>query len=155
MANGKRGWTSGVNGEAPEDVGRLPESVELEVRRRLRGGEDLEVAVAGDITPEGRFGFVGLAASEERLLLLSGDPEGELQVEEIPLEEVLSIRHKTYVGNGELEVITYERGLRSVRHSRSLDRAFEKASQKLGRLLRQHRLNGRLREEEEQEEDDF
>lgn len=153
MANGKRGWAPGVNGEAPEDVGRLPESVELEVRRRLRGGEDLEVAVAGDITPEGRFGFVGLAASEERLLLLSGDPEGELQVEEIPLEEVLSIRHKTYVGNGELEVITYDRGLRSVRHTRSLDRAFEKASQKLGRLLRQHRLNGRLREEEEQEEE--
>ena len=130
--------------------GRLPEAVEAEVRRRLPAGEDLEVEAAGDLTPDGRYGFAGLAASESRLFLLGGDPEGELEVEEIPLSEVLSIRHKTYVGNGELEVITYDRGPRSVRHTRSLDEAFEKAAQKLGRLLRQRRLDDKVEGAEEE-----
>ncbi len=131
-------------------LGRLPDAVEAEVRRRLPAGEDLEVEAAGDLTPDGRYGFAGLAASESRLFLLGGDPEGELEVEEIPLTEVLSIRHKTYVGNGELEVITYDRGPRSIRHTRSLDEPFEKAAQKLGRLLRQRRLDDKVEGAEEE-----
>ncbi len=131
-------------------LGRLPDAVEAEVRRRLPAGEELEVAAAGDLSPDGRYGFAGLAASGSRLFLLGGDPEGELEVEEIPLSEVLSIRHKTYVGNGELEVITYDRGPRSVRHTRSLDEPFEKAAQKLGRLLRQRRLDDKVEGAEEE-----
>ncbi|MCK4299006.1 MAG: hypothetical protein KAX80_05720, partial [Planctomycetes bacterium] len=131
-------------------LGRLPDVVEAEVRRRLPAGEDLEVEAAGDLTADGRYGFAGLAASEFRLFVLGGDPEGELEVEEIPLSEVVSIRHKTYVGNGELEVITYDRGSRSVRHTRSLDEAFEKAAQKLGRLLRQRRLDDKAEGVEEE-----
>ncbi len=130
-----------------EGPGRLPEAVEQEVRRRLPAGEEVEAQAAGDLTAEGRYGFAGLAASESRLFVLTGDPEGE--VEEILLHEIFSIRHKTYVGNGELEVITQDRGPRSVRHSRSLDGAFEKAAERMGRLLRQHRLDKKAEEAEE------
>lgn len=144
----RRGRENGT-GEG-NGLGLLPDAVEAEVRRRLPAGEDLEVEAAGDLTPDGRYGFAGLAASESRLFLLGGDPEGELEVEEIPLSEVLSIRHKTYVGNGELEVITYDRGPRSVRHTRSLDEPFEKAAQKLGRLLRQRRLDDKVEGAEEE-----
>jgi ATP-binding cassette subfamily B protein len=127
----------------------LPEAVEGQVLRALPGGESLEVAVAADVTAEGRYGFAGVAATEKRLLLLSGDPNDGLTIEDIPLTEIISIRHKTFVGNGEVEVITYDRGPRSVRHSRSLDEPFEKAVEKLGRLLRLHRQDGRLKEAEE------
>jgi len=137
----------GAAGER-EELGRLSEAVEQEVRRRLPAGEEIEAQAAGDLTADGRYGFVGLAASESRLFVLTGDPEGELDIEDIPLREVISIRHKTYVGNGELEVITYDRGARSIRHTRSLDGAFEKAAERMGRLLRQRRLDKKVEEAE-------
>ena len=142
MPNGKPPWARGSNDEGAEPSARLPEVAELEVRRRLPAGEEVEVAVASDLTREGRYGFTGLAATEARVFLLAGDPEGELEVEEIPLAEVMAFRHKTYVGNGELEVITYDRGPRSIRHTRTFDAPFEKASDKLGRLLRLCRRDG-------------
>ena len=147
MPDGKRRWFSGDDDAATATgVGELPEAVEGQVLRYIPGGETLEAAVAADITPEGQYGFAGIVATEKRVLLLSGEPEGELTIEDIPLTDIISIRHKTYVGNGEVEVITYDRGLRSVRHTRSLDEPFDKAVDKLGRLLRVHRQDERLKE---------
>jgi hypothetical protein len=150
MSDGKRRWFSNdEDAGTGTDLGALPEAVEGQLVRSLPGGESLEVAAAADVTVEGRYGFAGIAATEKRLLLLSGDPDDGLRIEDIPLSEIISIRHKTYVGNGEVEVITYDRGARSVRHSRSLDEPFDKAVEKLGRLLRLHRQDGRLKEAEE------
>ena len=150
MPDGKRRWFLG-NGDAATatDLGELPEAAEAQVLRYLPGGETLEAAAAADITADGRYGFAAIAATEKRLLLLSGDPESDIKVEDIPLTEVISIRHKTYVGNGEMEIITYDRGSRSVRHSRSLDEPFDKVVEKLGRLMRVHRQDERLKEVEE------
>jgi len=156
MAKGKLPWPSqsGPKLESPEVRAKLPEAAEREVLRHLVAGEDIEVAIASDITREGRYGFSGLAATERGLFILDGEPDGELTVEALPFEEIISVRHKTYVGNGELEIITYDRGPRHVRHSRTLDGEFEKAAQKLSRLLRQRRIDGAIERAETQEQDE-
>ncbi len=154
MPNGRRRRAGRNKDEAPGLKAELPEAAQLLVRQSLAAGEDIEVGVAGDVTGEGRYGFSGLAATEQALYLLTGDPEGALELEAIPLEEVMSARHKTYVGNGELEIITHDRGPRSVRHSRTLDVPFEKAAQKLGRLLRLYRRDQVVTEPEEELEEE-
>lgn len=105
----------------------LPPDVSERLEVMLAGGEREALSAVSDLEPEGNFGFSALIASKKRIVLVYGSQEHKRQYKEIPFEEVASIRLRTYMGNGEIQVISLSRGMSTIRYSRSLDEKFSEA----------------------------
>ena len=105
----------------------LPLDVSERLEVLLAGGERVALSAISDLEPEGNFGFSALIATKKRIVLVFGSQEEKRRYEEIPFEEVAGVRLRTYMGNGELQVISLSRGMFSIRYSRSLDEKFSEA----------------------------
>jgi ABC-type multidrug transport system fused ATPase/permease subunit len=112
----------------------LPQDVSERLEVMLAGGERIALSAVSDLQPEGNYGFSALIATKKRVILVLGAEEEKRRYEEIPLEEVASIRLRTYMGNGEIQIISLSEGMFSIRYSRSLDDKFSEAQTTLTEL---------------------
>lgn len=98
----------------------LPEEIESEFNKLAYDGENLYIAVSSDMDLDGNFNECWFLATDERLMVFSGNHRRRpILINEIPISEIENIEIKNLVGNGILEVKTYDRSLEILRFSKT------------------------------------
>ena len=138
-------WTG--RGEPEEE--QIPvSSVEDRIQPLLEPGEKIQWTGASDLRSDGTFGTSHLILTDRRIATVEDGEDPSSFDREIPLEEVLFVQTREFIGNAALEVITTQGTTqRIVRYSKSLLEEFEQAAEQLNT-----RASGNTQQAEEEKQ---
>lgn len=109
--------------EEPLSIGseeELPEAIQEYLGSISKEGEEVRVVVASDMNLDGDYEDCWLLATDNRLLVFSGNHfQPPKLVHELPIEDIEDVKLKNYIGNGILEVQTADKSIELLRFSRT------------------------------------
>jgi len=117
------------------DIEQMPDELAARVRELLEAGEEIRVAVWGDLTLTGDFGNQWLVATERRLLSLPQNEGGGDGVVEVPLAEAIETHERGVSGGKLLEVYTKERAIPLLRYTTARNETMSEALPAVKRLV--------------------
>jgi len=104
----------------------------------MAADEQVEVAAAGDVLPDGQFGVSWLLATDRRLAVVEpSDDEIELRLE-MPLDGIDGVEFEGYVGGGVLYARRSGERVELIRFSRTLSDLFQETRDQIVGALREH-----------------
>ena len=115
----------------------LPDDIRAWAEEWLVEGEHVEVAAAGDVLPDGRFGVSWVVTTDQRLLVLEPQDDEIVVRLERALPEIDAVEFEGYVGGGVLYARRSGERVELVRCSRTLSSLFEDTRDQIMERLRE------------------
>jgi ATP-binding cassette subfamily B protein len=131
---------SGARDHREDDSGKrldLPPDVRAWADEWLAEGERVEVAAAGDVLPDGRFGVSWVVMTTQRLAVLELEDDEIVVRLELALQEIDSVEFEGYVGGGVLYARHNGERIELIRCSRTLSDLFEDTHEQIMERLRE------------------
>src|SRR5437016_5645886 len=122
------------NSQSPIDAA-LSAAAREQIEASLKPGEELKVAVEGDLELPGRFGTAWLVATNERLITFVPNGAAPHVAAELPLSEARAIRKRDLLNSGMLEVETEDRTIPFLRFTQARAEAVTSAVNSIQELL--------------------
>jgi len=146
---------SGKRDRREDDSGRrldLPQDIGAWAEEWLAAGERIEVAAAGDVLADGRFGVSWVVTTDQRLAVLELD-EDEIVVRlELALRDIDAVECEGYVGGGVLYARHNGERTELIRFTRTLSDLFQDTRDQITQRLRERGVpEGRAAPDEEGE----
>src|SRR5437016_5111842 len=106
-----------------------------QIEAGLNPGEELKVAVEGDLELPGRFGTAWLVATNQRLLTLVPNGKEPHVAAELPLGDARTVRKRDLLNSGIVEVETEDRAVTLLRFTHARAEAVSSAVSSIQELL--------------------
>lgn len=114
--------TSSASAE-PLSIGsteELPEAIREYLKSIPEREKDIRIVVCSDMNLDGEFQDSWLLATDNRLLVFSGNHSQRPElIHDLPIEDIEDVELKNYIGNGILEVKVAEKAIELLRFSKT------------------------------------
>jgi ATP-binding cassette subfamily B protein len=107
--------------EIPEELREeVPESIKRKFEELIDEPEMVQIAVSSDMNLDGEYTESWLLANDQWVVSFNSNHAKEPDIIQLPLNDVVAVKTRNYIGNGMLELHTAEKAFSVLRYSKTM-----------------------------------